>query len=157
MALARATMTIVGLALPVLCLFGAFWSLFLPVPKQQPTRRFRLCVALALYALMTATWCLSPLCHPYNLIVDWREVAFWPVYPLWRDITDENGGMAASGGEPFTVRGFFDLLLNLVFFILPFFLIGFGVFLRRGRWLPFILAGVLFLHLCGCSYALRGM
>ena len=157
MALARATMTIVGLALPVLVLFGAFWSLLLPVPKQQPSRRFRLGVALALYALMTATWCLSPLCHPYNLIVDWRDAAFWPAWGIWRDIKGENGGMTAFGGEQLTARGFFELLVNLVFFVLPFFLIGFGVLLRRGRWLPFVLAGVLLLHLCGCSYALRGM
>ena len=157
MALVRAAMTIVGLALPVLCLFGAFWSLLLPVPKQQPTRPVRLGIALALYALMTATWCLSPLCHPYNLIVDWRDAAFWPVWAIWRDITGETGGMTAFGGEPLTVRGFFELLFNLLFGALPFFLIGFGVWLKRGRWLPFILVGVLFLHLCGCSYALRGM
>jgi hypothetical protein len=143
-------LTIVALALPAILLFGAFWSLLLPVPKQQPSRRLRLGVALALYALLTVTWCLCPLCHPYNLIVDWRDAAFWPVWPAWTvwrdDIVDERGGMTV-----------FELLLNLLFSALPFLLIGFGVCLKRGRWLPFILVGVLFLHICGCSYALRGM
>ena len=74
--------------------------------------------------------------HPV-LDVDWRELVFGPVVDL------------SSFQSPV------HIVLALPLLLIPFLLVFRGVWKKTGKWLPFVLFGILLFRFTGCAYALR--
>ena len=117
---------------------AAFASLVVPRgEKTPPSRIVRVCLALGLCVVAIAVeWFCAMDTHPV-LDVDWRELVFGPVVDL------------SSFQSPV------HIVLALALLLIPFLLVFRGVWKKTGKWLPFVLFGILLFRFTGCAYALR--
>ena len=117
---------------------AAFASLVVPRgEKTPPSRIVRVCLALGLCVVAIAVeWFCAMDTHPV-LDVDWRELVFGPVVDL------------SSFQSPV------HIVLALPLLLIPFLLVFRGVWKKTGKWLPFVLFGILLFRFTGCAYALR--
>ena len=134
---------------------AAFVSLFLKGNSKPPPRIARLALAVALYSAMTAIdWFLCLKDNGY-LIVEWKDFVLWPFFDL--PAIARSVGEALSTGSGWRLFRLADLAAGISLMLLPLWLIGVGVQRKAGKWLPYLLFGVLLFHLEGCGNALSGI
>ena len=138
-----------------LVVVAAFVSLFLKGNSKPPPRIARLALAVALYSALTAiVWFLSLKDNGY-LIVEWKDFVLWPFFDL-PDIV-RSVGETLSTGSVWRLFRLADLAGVVLLMLFPLWLIGIGIQRKAGKWLPYLLFGVLLFHFEGCGNALSGI
>ena len=144
------------LLLTPLVVVAAFVSLFSKGESKPPPRIARLALAVALYSALTAIEWFFCLKDNGYLIVEWKDFVLWPFFDL-PDFVRSVGAPPSSGSGWRLFRIAADLATVVPWMMLPFWLIWIGVRRQAGRWLPFLLFGVLLFHFEGCCNACSGI
>ena len=144
------------LLLTPLVVVAAFVSLFSKGESKPPPRIARLALAVALYSALTAIEWFFCLKDNGYLIVEWKDFVLWPFFDL-PDFVRSVGTPLSSGSGWRMFRIAADLATVVPWMMLPFWLIWIGVRRQAGRWLPFLLFGVLLFHFEGCCNAGSGI
>ena len=143
------------LLLTPLVVVAAFASLFWEGRSKPPSRIARLALAVALYSALTAIEWFFFLKDNGYLIVECKDFVLWPFFDLPGIVRCARATLSTgSGWRLFRLA---DFALCIPWMMLPFCLIWIGVRKRSGRWLPYLLFGVLLFHFEGCCNALSGI
>ena len=125
---------------------AAFVSLFSKGKSKPPPRIARLALAVALYSALTAVAWFLCLKDDGYLIVEWKDLVLGPIFDL--------PGIVLSAGKTLFVLA--NLIISILLLLLPFWLLWIGVRRTAGKWLPYLLFGVLLFHVEGCCNAISG-
>ena len=143
------------LLLTPLVVVAAFASLFWEGKPKPPSRIARLALAVALYSALTAIEWFFCLKDTGYLIVEWKDFVLWPFFDLPGIVRCARATLSTgSGWRLFRLA---DLATGISLMLLPLWLIGVGVQRKAGKWLPYLLFGVLLFHFEGCGNALSGI
>lgn len=143
------------LLLTPLVVVAAFASLLSEGKSRPPPRIARLALAVALYSALTAIEWFFCLKDNGYLIIEWKDFVLWPFFDLPGIV--RSVGKTLSSGSGWLLFRLADLAFFVCLMLLPFWLVWIGVRRRAGRWLPFLLFGVLLFHFEGCCNAVSGI
>ena len=143
------------LLLTPLVAVAAFVSLFSKGNSKPPPRIARLALAVALYSALTAVEWFFFLKDNGYLIVEWKDFVLWPFFDL--PAIARSVGETLSTGSGWRLFRLADLAVVGPLMLLPLWLIGVGVQRKAGKWLPYLLFGVLLFHFEGCCNAVSGI
>ena len=144
-----------ALLLTPLVAVAAFASLFWEGKPKPPSRIARLALAVALYSALTAIEWFFCLKDNGYLIIEWKDFVLWPFFDLPAVL--RSVGETLSSGSGWLLFRLADLAFAVSLTLLPFWLIWIGVRRQAGRWLPYLLFGVLLFHFEGCCNAVSGI
>jgi len=143
------------LLLTPLVAVAAFVSLFSKGNSKPPPRIARLALAVALYSALTAVEWFFFLKGNGYLNIEWKDFVLWPFFDL--PGIGRSVGEALSTGSGWRLFRLADLAVVVLLMLLPLWLIGIGVRRTAGKWLPYLLFGVLLFHFEGCCNAVSGI